>query len=95
MSASLGEARTPGMGRQARRLDRLTLGDRQENRTLRLRCDLPPSVPEGARLAAVSRLSIALSKWTRHFDALHQGAVTLRRSVRVPPKSCIVLLYGH
>jgi hypothetical protein len=70
-------------GGQTRRLDRLTLGGRQEYRTLRLRCVLPPSTSEPARLAAVSRLSDALGKWMCQFDTLQKGAATLRREVGV------------
>ena len=70
-------------GDQTRRLDRLTLGHRQECRTLRLRCDLPPSTSGSARVTAVDRLSTALGTWTRQFDAHQEGAVTLRREVGV------------
>jgi hypothetical protein len=78
------ESPSPSLrGGQTRRLDRLTLGGRQEYRTLRLRCDLPPSTSGPARLAAVSRLSAALGIWTRQFDAHQAGAATLRREVGV------------
>ena len=79
-----GEAQAPRLGGgQTRRLDRLKLGGRQECRTLRLRCDLPPSTSGSARLDAVDRLSMALGTWLRQFDALQEGAATLRREVGV------------